>query len=714
MLQKYGLEPEDVSRMAYLSPRSCAMLEESAMGDASNQELYVPQPQEGKQSEFYHNDTDVVLYGGAAGSGKGQSCVLIFKAIQDGLLTEDDAKAGRFTPEILAAVKGQGDEDSHVLGADGQWIGFSEVEVGMAIAGVRGRQNSIVAVHERGIMPFYKVHFNDKTTVRCSLDHLWKVCAQGGWMVIDTAEISSRIRRGEWIFTPPALLPSFPGAYKRIVDVVRDGYDYCRCITVSNPNRLYITDSYNVTHNSYCMLLDFIKPEYISNPGYRGVIFRRTYPEITSEGGLVDESNDIYGLAGGKYVGKPPTWKFKSGAKVVFRHLQHEDTKESYKGAQFARIGFDELTMFSEETFFYMLSRNRSSSGVPVKCRATTNPDADSWVSQFISWYWHPETGYPIPERSGIVRYFYREKSEVHWGKTKEELIDRFHDRMQPLVEASKGLVTYEDMVKSFAFIAANVYDNPALLRNNPDYLANLNSQHPIERERLLLGNWKIRYEAGLIFNSEWFKIIDAPPMMPRSMVRFWDLAGTSREDAGKDSCSTSGLLMGQIGVNFYILDLEVGQWKAGEIINTIKGCAAKDGTRTLIRWEQEGGGSAKIVEDDFREELLSQNPLYDCDGIKPYGGKLQRALAPATQAQLGHIYIVRGEWNQQFLNAVQSFDGTFKATINDIVDSLSGAYYVLRQGVDYGSTMPEISDEELEHKKQKSEVFTARKGRYI
>jgi predicted phage terminase large subunit-like protein len=202
--------------------------------------------------------------------------------------------------------------------------------------------------------------------------------------------------------------------------------------------------------------------------------------------------------------------------------------------------------------------------------------------------------------------------------------------------------------------------------------------------------------------------------MLPRNMVRFWDLAGTSREDAGKDSCSTSGLLMGQIGVNFYIMDLQVGQWKAGEIINTIKGCAAKDGTRTLIRWEQEGGGSAKIVEDDFREELLSQNVLYDCDGVKPYGGKLQRALAPATQAQLGHVYLIRGEWNQQFLNAVQSFDGTFKATVNDIIDSLSGAYYVLRQGVDYGSSLPTSSEEEENSKKRQSEVFTARKERYI
>ncbi len=39
---------------------------------------------------------------------------------------------------------------------------------------------------------------------------------------------------------------------------------------------------------------------------------------------------------------------------------------------------------------------------------STTNPDADSWVAEFISWWINWETGYPIQERSGIIRYFLR------------------------------------------------------------------------------------------------------------------------------------------------------------------------------------------------------------------------------------------------------------------------------------------------------------------
>lgn len=41
-----------------------------------------------------------------------------------------------------------------------------------------------------------------------------------------------------------------------------------------------------------------------------------------------------------------------------------------------------------------MLSRNRSICGVKPYVRATCNPDVDSWVADFISWWIDQETGY--------------------------------------------------------------------------------------------------------------------------------------------------------------------------------------------------------------------------------------------------------------------------------------------------------------------------------
>ena len=70
-----------------------------------------------------------------------------------------------------------------------------------------------------------------------------------------------------------------------------------------------------------------------------------------------------------------------------------------------------------------MLSRNRSTCGVKPYIRGTTNPDADSWVAPFIQWYWDADTGYPIPERSGVIRYFTRLGDEIIWGDTPEAVM---------------------------------------------------------------------------------------------------------------------------------------------------------------------------------------------------------------------------------------------------------------------------------------------------
>ena len=85
-----------------------------------------------------------------------------------------------------------------------------------------------------------------------------------------------------------------------------------------------------------------------------------------------------------------------------------ETTVYGWQGAQITLICFDELTHFSAHQFFYMVSRNRSTCGVRPYIRATCNPDADSWVADFLTWWIDPESGLPIPERAGVLRYFVR------------------------------------------------------------------------------------------------------------------------------------------------------------------------------------------------------------------------------------------------------------------------------------------------------------------
>src|SRR5579859_5108892 len=55
---------------------------------------------------------------------------------------------------------------------------------------------------------------------------------------------------------------------------------------------------------SYGLLLEALRNGGNSECG--AVVFRRTYPEISYEGGLWDESSEWYPLIGGKPTEKPP------------------------------------------------------------------------------------------------------------------------------------------------------------------------------------------------------------------------------------------------------------------------------------------------------------------------------------------------------------------------------------------------------------------------
>jgi hypothetical protein len=229
---------------------------------------------------------------------------------------------------------------------------------------------------------------------------------------------------------------------------------------------------------TYALLLEPLR--HVKNPGFGGVIFRRTSPQITNEGGLWDTAEGIYPLIGAKGLVGSLDWRFPSGANVGMRHLQHESTKYNWQGTQLAYLGFDELPHFSESQFFYLISRMRSVCGVRPYCRATTNPDP-GWVKRFLA-PWVDKT-FPDPAGSGEIRWFLRIKGQLIWARSRAEL-EAQHPGKRP---------------KSVTYVAASVWDNPALLQRDPDYIGNLQALPDVERARLLDGDWDVKRE-GLVY----------------------------------------------------------------------------------------------------------------------------------------------------------------------------------------------------------------------
>lgn len=424
------------------------------------------------------------------------------------------------------------------------------------------------------------------------------------------------------------------------------------------------------------------------NPRFSAVFFRRTFPQITNPGGMWDQAGKIYPLMGGVgSVGKM-LYRFPSGAKFQFAHLQYERDKLSWQGSEIPFIGFDELTHFTESQFFYLLTRNRSLCGVRPYVRCTTNPDADSWVADFIAWWIDQETGYPIPSRSGRVRYFIRDgENGVVWGDSRAEVLAKVPHLLQ-VAGVSGAHFNAADLVKSFTFIPANVYDNQILLAKDPAYVANLLAQPLIERERLLGGNWKIRAAAGKLFNRGWFKVVDAVPAGGEE-CRFWDFAATAKKMAGDNPDFTAGVKLRLINGMYYVVDVVAGQWGPAEVdqifVNTCRQDARQarhTGTTYRTRWEQEPG-SASIRE---TARLVSLLAGIDAAGIPSEGDKIQRAKPFAAQVFAGNVAVLGGrEWTEPYLTHMHHQP---EWDHDDIMDGSSGAFNQLSAPDDEGGFM--------------------------
>lgn len=405
---------------------------------------------------------------------------------------------------------------------------------------------------------------------------------------------------------------------------------------------------------TYALLLEALR--HTGNHLYSGVIFRRIGTHISNPGGLWHTSNQLYHLFGAEPLETKKTWVFPSGCPIKFAHLEHEKNKLDWQGAQIPFIGFDELTHFTESQFFYMMSRNRSDSGVSGYIRATTNPDADSWVAKFLEWWIDQDTGLAIQERSGVLRWFVRPSDSIVWGDTREELKERYPD-LDP---------------KSVTFVPASVYDNKILLEKDPSYLSSLMALPRVERERLLGANWKVRPSSGLYFKTEFFKTLDALPHFSTNLtVRYWDRAATEKTSSNNPDW-TVGVKMTRTGDGrFVIEDVKRFQASPGRVEELIKNTTAIDGLSVIVGIEQDPGQAGKFESQYYARQLAGYN-------VKIFSKRVNKITAASplsAQAEAGNIYVLRGTWNKDFFLELENFP---EGGNDDQVDAASGAFNVL------------------------------------
>lgn len=261
---------------------------------------------------------------------------------------------------------------------------------------------------------------------------------------------------------------------------------------------------------SFSILMEAVKD--IRNPNFSAVILRHEKPDLEN---IIEDSKRVF-KDYGTYISsdKSMYWDLSAGGRIRFSfHAgDYDDFVVRFQGKQYAYIAIDEITHIDWRKFLYLSTCLRNAYGIRNRIVGSCNPDPESWVAEFISWWIgnadtiysdgqrHPERdGLPIPERDGVVRYCCmlgaETLSDITWGNSREEVYELCKDKIAEMwtPDMEKFGDPKDLFILSVSFVEAKLTDNKKLLESDPAYLARLANQTEEQIQRDLRGNWHFK-----------------------------------------------------------------------------------------------------------------------------------------------------------------------------------------------------------------------------
>ncbi len=195
-----------------------------------------------------------------------------------------------------------------------------------------------------------------------------------------------------------------------------------------------------------------------------------------------------------------------------------------------------------------------------------------------------------------------------------------------------------------------------------------------VERDKVPLGAYAVAGQfqqrpvprEGGMFKREWFagRIVEQAP--PGTVwVRHWDLAATASAKAAR----TAGVKLGRTpDGRFVVGHVALTQSEGNAVRMLVFGTAEVDGKAVEVSLPQDGGQAGKIQVQDYAAMLAG----YKFHAEPERGDKAERALPFANQCEAGNVSIVRGDWNEGYLDELCLFPG---GQFKDQVDASSAAF---------------------------------------
>lgn len=175
-------------------------------------------------------------------------------------------------------------------------------------------------------------------------------------------------------------------------------------------------------------------------PGIKQMIIRRTYPELRFN--HIDPLREMIPENLYKYNDSQKVLRFRNRSRIIFRFCAGDSDLPGFQGLECDVMYIDEATQFSETQFLVLKACVRGVNGFPKRIYLSCNPGG------------------------------------IGHGWVKRLFVDReFEGAERP---------------EEYSFIQSRVYDNKILMKNQPDYVAQLETLAPKLRRAWLEGNWDI------------------------------------------------------------------------------------------------------------------------------------------------------------------------------------------------------------------------------
>ena len=208
--------------------------------------------------------------------------------------------------------------------------------------------------------------------------------------------------------------------------------------------------------------------QFHQDPKFKGIIFRRTLPELDRELIPRSQADGLYAGCGAVYKDQKKRWDFPSGAILQFGHLEHEKDVKIYDSAEYNYMGWDEGTSFTPYQYEYLsFSRCRSSSAnLPAIVQ-----DWDSTREECLT----------ITLERDSLNYL------------AEQEINLLLETRQSTEDPLQGKLYFHSLSKLSGY-------NPHLMQNDPDYINTIQLLPAAERAAKADGDWWIY--AGQVFED--------------------------------------------------------------------------------------------------------------------------------------------------------------------------------------------------------------------